>query len=92
MKKKKQKEFSKKIFDIVIILFIITIVYSMSLMWKTNNTDGLAYLIPASGGLAATAVGFYFSKAKTENVIKLSKKYNIDVDQVKGVSESEGDI
>ena len=38
-KGKKPKEFSKKIFNIVITLFIIVIIYSMALMWKTETTD-----------------------------------------------------
>lgn len=79
---KKKKEFSKKIFYIVISIFIIVIVYSMALMWKTENSDGLSYLIPSVSGLAATSVGFYYNKAKTENRIKLSQQYNLPIDEV----------
>ena len=63
-KKKKKIEFSKKIFYIVISLFVIVIVYSMALMWKTDSTDPLSYLIPSVGGLAATSVGFITIKLK----------------------------
>ena len=65
---KPKKEFSKKIFNIVITLFIIVIFYAMALMWKTENTDALAYLIPSVSGLSVTCCGFYFWKAKVENV------------------------
>ena len=80
----KRMEFSKKIFYIVITLFIIVLVYSMALMWKTGITDGLAYLIPSVGTIAATAIGFYYWKAKAENAIKLSKKYETSLEEIKG--------
>ena len=59
---KPKKEFSKKIFNIVITLFIIVLFYSMALMWKVGTTDGLMYLIPAVGTLASVTVGFYYWK------------------------------
>jgi hypothetical protein len=80
---KKRMEFSKKIFYIVITLFIIVLGYSMALMWKTGITDGLAYLIPSVGTIATTAIGFYYWKAKAENAIKLSKKYDMSLDEIK---------
>ena len=82
-KEKTKEEFSKKIFNMVITIFIIVIAYSMALMWKTESTDGLMYLIPSVSGLAATCVGFYFWKAKMENMIKLSKDNKISMDEVK---------
>lgn len=82
---KPKKEFSKKIFNIVITLFIIVLFYSMALMWKTNNTDGLMYLIPAVGTLASVTVGFYYWKAKMENMVKLSKENNMTMEEVKEI-------
>lgn len=38
-------------------------------------------LIPAIFGEAATATGFYYSKAKTENRIKLRRQYGDLVDK-----------
>lgn len=81
--KKNKKEFSKKIFNRIFTLFIIIIIYSMALMWKTNSVEGLVYLIPAVSGLTATCVGFYFWKAKMENMIKLSKENKIPMEEVK---------
>lgn len=84
MKKNKQKkEFSKKITIAIITIFSIVIVYSMALMWKTESTDGLVYLIPSVTGLVATCLGFYFWKAKFENMIKLSKENNMSMDEAK---------
>lgn len=88
---KPKKEFSKKIFNIVITLFIIVLFYSMALMWKTNMTDGLMYLIPSVSGLTATCIGFYFWKAKMENMIKLSKENEKSLDEIKEVEMNMGD-
>ena len=82
---KPNKEFSKKIFDIVITLFIIVIFYAMALMWKTNTTDGLMYLIPAVGTLASVTIGFYYWKAKMENIVKLSKENDMSIGDVKSI-------
>lgn len=82
---KPKKEFSKKIFNIVITLFIIVIFYAMALMWKTNTTDGLMYLIPAIGTLASVTIGFYYWKAKMENIVKLSKENDMSIDDVNSI-------
>ena len=82
---KPKKEFSKKIFNIVITLFIIVIFYAMALMWKINTTDGLMYLIPAVGTLASVTIGFYYWKAKMENIVKLSKENDMSIDEIKSV-------
>ena len=88
---KSKKEFSKKIFNIVITLFVIVIFYAMALMWKTNTTDGLMYLIPAVGTLASVTIGFYYWKAKMENMIKLSKENSITLDEVKEIESNMDD-
>lgn len=90
-KEKPKKEFSKKIFNIVITLFIIVLFYSMALMWKTNMTDGLMYLIPSVGGLASVTIGFYFWKAKMENMIKLSKENDKSLDEIKEIEMNMSD-
>ena len=61
----KKREFSK---------IIIAIVGT-----ATGDTSPLAYLIPAIFAELATATGFYYSKAKAENRIKLRKKYGPDI-------------
>lgn len=91
-KEKPKKEFSKKIFNIVITFYIIVILYSMALMWKTGTTDGLMYLIPSISGLAATTIGFYFWKAKMENMIKLSKEDKVALEEVKNLEYKTNDF
>ena len=89
---KSSKEISKKIFNIVIILFIIVIFYAMALMWKTETTDGLMYLIPAVGTLASVTVGFYYWKAKMENMVKLSKENDIALEEIKEIESTMDDF
>lgn len=89
---KPQKEFSKKIFNIVITLFIVVIFYAMALMWKTDTTDGLMYLIPAVGTLASVTVGFYYWKAKMENMVKLSKENDMTLEEIKEIESTMDDF
>ena len=89
---KPKKEFSKKIFNIVITLFIIVIFYAMALMWKVGTTDGLMYLIPAVGTLASVTVGFYYWKAKMENMVKLSKENDIALEEIKEIESTMDDF
>ena len=89
---KPKKDFSKKIFNIVITLFIIVIFYAMALMWKTETTDGLMYLIPAVGTLASVTVGFYYWKAKMENMVKLSKENDITLEEIKEIESTMDDF
>lgn len=84
-KKKNKMEFSKKIFYLVTIFTVVVIFYSMALMWKTNDSSALAYLIPSVVGEMGVATAFYFNKAKLENKIKLSKKYGSEL--VNGISD-----
>jgi hypothetical protein len=86
--KKTKMEFSKKIFYMVTIFTVVVIIYSMALMWKTGDSSALSYLIPSVFGEMSVATGFYFSKAKKENEIKLLKKYGKEtIDQVNEMEE-----
>lgn len=53
--------------------------FTMAVVWKTGDTSPLAYLIPSVFGELATATGFYYSKAKAENRIKLRKLYGPEI-------------
>ena len=85
MKKKKKPEFSKviMIFSGAVILMITA--FTMYMIYDTKNLEPLVYLIPAAFGAFGTAAGFYYSKAKIENRIKLRKQYGADIyNDVKG--------
>ncbi len=71
----KRMEFSKLILVGVSVLALAVTVYACALMWRTGDTSGLSYLIPAAFAELATATGVYFSKAKRENEIKLKRLY-----------------
>ncbi len=74
-RQKQPPEFSKMLFVCIILINLAVTIYSCVLMWRTQDTSGLAYLIPAVYAELAAATGFYFNKAKAENQIKLKKVY-----------------
>lgn len=68
----KQLEFSKKL--LIFTEFIVTFVCILSaISVLMGNSDPLTALITASFGLASMSFGFYFWKAKNENIKKWSK-------------------
>lgn len=68
---KKKVEFSKLIFIGVSIVTVTITAFSCRMIWITMDTSVLAYLIPAVFAEMATGTGFYYTKAKAENKIKL---------------------
>lgn len=68
-------EFSKKIFIFVSFITLSVTAFSLVLMWKFGDLSAMAYLIPSVFAEFATATGFYYWKARTENKIKLMKKH-----------------
>ena len=72
-RRKKKMEFSKKIFVSVSIAASLVTIFTGIMIWRTNDLSPLMYLIPAVFTELATATGFYYSKAKAENKIKIKK-------------------
>lgn len=72
---KKKKEFSKRIFTGISIATSLVVIFSLVMIWRTNDLTPLAYIIPAVFAELATATGFYYYKAKRENEIKLRLIY-----------------
>jgi len=58
------KEFSKKIFLGIAFATVVITLFTLAIIWKTNDTSPLMYLIPAIYAELATATGYYFWKAK----------------------------
>ena len=77
VKKKPKKEFSKIILGCVGAVTLVVTAFTLAIVWKTGDTSPLAYLIPAI--FAELATGFYYSKAKAENLIKLRKQYGPEI-------------
>lgn len=78
-RRKKKAEFSKIIIAIVGTVTIVVTVFTLVVVWKTGDTSPLAYLIPSVFTETTAATGFYYSKAKAENRIKLRKHYGPEV-------------
>lgn len=77
VKKKPPKEFSKKILIVAGIINTVVIGFTMVMIWRTLDLTPLAYLIPLVAAEVATGTGFYYSKAKVENRIKLMKQNKV---------------
>lgn len=77
VKKKPPKEFSKKILIVAGIINAAVIVFTMVMIWRTLDLSPLAYLIPSVAAEVATGTGFYYSKAKVENRIKLMRQNKV---------------
>ncbi len=77
--RRKKREFSKVILACVGAVTLVVTVFTLAVVWKTGDTTPLAYLIPAVFAELATATGFYYSKAKAENRIKLRKQYGPEI-------------
>lgn len=77
VKKKPPKEFSKKILIVAGIINTVVIGFTMVMIWRTLDLSPLAYLIPSVAAEVATGTGFYYSKAKVENRIKLMKQNKV---------------
>lgn len=75
----KKREFSKVWLGCVGAVTLIVTAFTLAIVWRTGDTSSLAYLIPAIFAELATATGFYYSKAKAENRIKLRKQYGPEV-------------
>lgn len=75
---KQKVEFSKLIFVGVSVATIAITVFSCRIIWLTMDTTALAYLIPAVFTEMAAATGFYYTKAKAENKIKLMAQYGVE--------------
>lgn len=77
-RKKARMEFSKLILIVAAMVNLTVVVFTFVMIWRTNDLSPLAYLIPAVAAETATGTGFYYSKAKVENRIKLMKSSRIE--------------
>lgn len=78
VKKKAKMEFSKKILIVAGVINGIVIAFTMVMIWRTLDLTPLTYLIPSVAAEVATGTGFYYSKAKVENRIKLMKQNKVE--------------
>lgn len=82
---RKKFEFSKLIMIAVGAVTFVVTAFTLHMVHETKDLTPLMYLIPAIFAEMATATGYYFSKAKRENEIKLRKEYGSEIyNDVKG--------
>ena len=67
----KKREFSKIILTAVTVATALVVIASFVLMFITHDTTPLAYIIGGCFTELASATGFYYWKAKNENMIKI---------------------
>lgn len=72
-------EFSKLIVAFWSAVALWVTAFTLKVVRETQNLDPLNTLITVVFGALATALGFYYSKAKVENRIKLRKKYGSEI-------------
>jgi len=76
--KRRRHETSKALLLFSDALAVTVTVISTVAVFVIGDTSPLSYLIPAVFGLAATSHGFYYWKAKNENMVKLGIKEDED--------------
>lgn len=68
---KKPKEFSKVFAITILVCTCLVTVFSCYMSYITLDTTIISVIVPAIFAELATSTGFYYSKAKAENKIKL---------------------
>lgn len=76
-RRKKKVETSKKLLVFAIVFVCIVTAFTFLSVLYVKDISPLEYLIPSAFGLLATAYGFYFWKAKAENLHKYGKDDDI---------------
>ena len=74
---KKKIETSKVLLIVSDITAIVCGIAAIVSVFVTKDTSPFAYLIPAAFGLSATSHGFYYWKAKAENLQKFGREEEI---------------
>lgn len=72
--KRKKTEFSKTLFLVLFIEQSVIILAVLFNMIRMGTTEGIEYIFAPVAAQVATAVGFYYWKAKAENMLKIKKE------------------
>ena len=85
---RKTMETSKKLLLFADTLLVVVCIAAIVIAYVCRDTSPFAYIIPAVSGLAATSHGFYYWKAKNENLHKYKQDHKIgDIDYEDEVHE-----
>lgn len=87
----KKIEFSKLIFLWLALMATFAVIISVAAVWHTGDTTPITTMIERVFQAAMVGIGFYYWKARTENKIKLRKKYGEEIykDAMKGEGDDE---
>lgn len=85
---KTKREFSKVLWVVAMIHATALTIYTMIAILITGDISPLDSLIPSVFAELAAATGFYYSKAKAENLIKLRKQHGSEVFGESGASDT----
>lgn len=69
--KRQKMETSKKLLLFTVTMVIIITIVTVIAVFVLRDVTPLEYIITGIFALASTATGFYYNKAKRENIIKL---------------------
>lgn len=82
LKKLKKMEHSKIITTGVLSLSAIVVLFTLIMVWKTNDTSVLTVLIPSIEVAFCLTAKHYYLKAGMENRIKLMQTYGEDAKDI----------
>ena len=74
-KNKTKRSSSKSYVGFAIAQFIVALLYSLACPVLYLDGSNICYIIPASATVLATALAFYYNKAKVENLSKQRIRY-----------------
>lgn len=79
--RRKRKETSKQLLKFSVAMVIFITIVTVIAVFVLGDVGPLEFLIGGIFGLASTAFGFYYWKAKNENIAKYGDNVD-DVDQI----------
>lgn len=80
-------ETSKLLLIISDVMAAVVLICTIVAVFVTSDASPLAYLIPAVFTLASASHGFYYWKAKAENLVKLGQ-----ADKIEGLPEEDEEV
>lgn len=89
---KKKMEMSKKLLIASDVITSVTVILTFAAVFILKDISPLAYLIPAVFGLSSVAHGFYFWKAKAENLHKYGQDNKITMSGGDNYSDYSGSV
>lgn len=87
-KRKEKMETSKKILLFADGLLTVACIAGIIISFVCRDTSPFAYIVPAISSLAATSHGFYYWKAKNENIQKYGNNVKDDDLQMIDLNDS----